>query len=114
MVSVTVAPPPIVTAPGRTRQITRSSATPQSNAVYSKGATTAAGAWRNASVMKCWPSAPVTPTPTKSGQWSSWSGAQWGMESSPAPTLRSTENQNTMLSVVSVRESSRKVTTDSE
>ena len=87
---------------GQVFQNTQSMATAHSIAVYSKGAMTEAGALRKASVMKCWPRAPNTPSRASQGQWSARIGTQFGIDSRPAKSVSSTRNQNTSDTVLSV------------
>ena len=75
--------------------------------MYSNGATTEAGECRKASVTKCWPPAPTSPMPASQGQCSGRTGTQELIASTPAPSATSAMTQKTMLSVVSVRVSTR-------
>ena len=85
---------------------------PQARAVYSKGATTEACPWRNASVIASCPANPVTASPATSGQWACATPTHWGHASAPAPSASSVVVQNTRLALESVRVSMRPVMAD--
>jgi hypothetical protein len=75
----------------------------QARPEYSSGATLAAGANLNASVMPHWPTAPVSATPPMMGQCSRVMGCHDGNAINVAPMASMQVIQNTMDCVLSVR-----------
>src|SRR5882757_1187255 len=76
---------------------------PQSKAVYSKGATTEGGAFRNASVSRCWAIEENRPIAASRTQSPVRMGIHCGAAMHPAITVMRLIIQNTTLTVVSVR-----------
>ena len=100
---MTKAAPASIVADGRVFQNTQSMPRPQSSAVYSIGATVEAGAWRNASVMPCWPMVPSTPTAAIHGQCAASIYTQPGKDSAVQTTATTARNENTIVEERSVR-----------
>ena len=98
-----IAAPTQVTPSGSTRQIARSSSTPQASAVYSSGASNEASPSRNASVIRYWPSAPAKPSASTSQACSIRSGTHCGHAIRPAPSAISAISQTTIAWLLSVR-----------
>src|SRR5689334_665711 len=104
-----IAAPSQVIASGSTPQTATSKPTPQASAVYSNGATTDDSPRAKASVSAYWPPAPTRPTPAISRASPGTKGVQFAAASSVATGAISVMVQNSMLSVLSVRPSTRAV-----
>ena len=98
-------------APGTVCHTIQSMHAPHTIDMYSKGAIVDAGARRNASVMRCWPAQPESPSSAIQVQSRASMATQPRAASAPAPRAVSSRNQNTIEAVVSVAAITRSITT---
>ena len=100
-------PPSQVALSGQVDHSHQSSPMPQAKAVYSKGATALACPRLNAEVMATCPKKPVVASASSKGASDAATGTQLGQANTPAPKPNISITDKIMLSLVSVRLSTR-------